>query len=376
MKIDLQSIDREQFYVNEHILNGELVYLVGPQLMGCAWSKENKIFRSSVWNSDGELISAGLPKFVNWGEKPEVFPVPTSLRGCVVMEKLDGSTLIVSKYKGQFIIRTRGTVDASTMEQNGHEIELFKSEILNPILSQSNIQINSTVVNASDDTWGISYIFEWTSPLNRIVINYGDEPKFVLIGIIDHKDYFLCPQEFLDKIANGLGLLRPNTYTFTDIADLISNVEMWEGKEGVCVYSKGGQEIHKCKSFQYLKLHRFKSNATFENTVDLFFEFSMPPYQEFQTKLIEKFDYECFSMVQGYISTICDGYKEVLKIVNGMYDFTNKIKLGVKTRREQAEMIIKAYGDTNRASYIFAILDGKTLDKEKLKKLLYQVTKN
>ncbi len=33
------------------------------------------------------------------------------------VEKLDGSTLIVSKYKGQYILRTRGTVDASTYLQ-------------------------------------------------------------------------------------------------------------------------------------------------------------------------------------------------------------------------------------------------------------------
>lgn len=367
MKIDLQSIDRTQFYVNEHVINGELCYLVGPQLMGCDWSQQNKIFRSSLWNSDGELISASFPKFVNWGEKPEVFPVPTSLKNCVVMEKLDGSTLIVSKYKGQFIIRTRGTVDASTMEKNGDEVELFKKTIL-PKLTESDV-----------DTWGISFIFEWTSPRNQIVINYGDEPKFTLIGIVSHRNYELDPQWNLDAIAKESDLLRPNTYTFTDIASLISEVELWEGKEGVVVYSKYGQELHKCKSFSYLKLHRFKSNATFENTVDLFFEFGMPAYQDFQTKLIEKFDYECFSMVQGYISIICDGYKEVLKIVRGMNDFVNNRLKPLPNRREQAMTTFSSFGkDSNRSSFIFKILDGKNLldNREDLKKLLYQVTKS
>ena len=125
MKVDLQSIDLTQFYVNEHVLNGELVYLVIPRQIGCVWNKQNKIFRSSVWNSKGELISASFQKFVNFGENPEIFPVPISLKNCVVMEKLDGSTLIVSKYKGQYIIRTRGTIDAGRMEKNGFEIEIF-----------------------------------------------------------------------------------------------------------------------------------------------------------------------------------------------------------------------------------------------------------
>ena len=80
-------------------------------------------------------------------------------------------------------------------------------------------------------------------------------------------------------------------------------------------------------------------------------------------------------MVRGFISTICDGYAEVLKIVNGMNNFVIKIKT-LPTRKEQAISIFSAYGkESNRSSYIFTILDGKSLAKEQLKKLLYQVTK-
>lgn len=352
-----------------------MCYLVIPQQMGCDWAQDNKHFRSSLWNSEGNLISASFPKFVNWGEKPEVFPVPNSLRGCVVMEKLDGSTLIVSKYKGQFIVRTRGTVDAANMEKNGDEIAIFKSEIL-PKLIHFFDEYN--YCDSAADTWQFSVIFEWTSPKNQIVINYGDNPRFVLIGMINHTNYYLYDQADLDDIANRCELERPNTYTFTDVAALISEVELWEGKEGVCVYSKHGQEIHKCKSFQYLKLHRFKSNATFENTVELFFEFDMPSYQEFEAKLIQKFDYECFEMVRGYISIICDGYKEVLKIIQGMNDFVEKQLKQLPNRREQAFKVFASYGkESNRSAFVFKLLDGRQLlSKDDLKKLMYQVTKS
>jgi len=371
MKIDLSSIDLSQFYVNEHIINGEVCYLVNPQHIGCTWTKENKIFRSSLWNSQGELISASFPKFVNWGEKPDVFPVPTSLRGCTVVEKLDGSTLIVSKYNGQYIIRTRGTVDAANMEKNGQEIEIFKNEVLPKLFGGNNM-------NDTEDTWPSSFIFEWTSPLNQIVINYGDKPRFVLIGAIDHADYRLFSQSTLDDIARTFGLERPAIYTFKDVADLIGSVEQWQDAEGVCVYSNDDQEIHKCKSFNYLKLHRFKSNATFENTVDLFFQFDMPEYKEFEAKLIQTFDYECFLMVQGFISKICDGYKEVIKIIQGMNHFVETKLKNLPNRREQAAKVFESYGrETNRSSYVFKILDGKQLiEKDDLKKLLYQVTKS
>ena len=370
MKIDISKIDTEQFAVDEHIINGELCYLVQPKALSCNWNQSNKIFRSSLWNSEGELISASFPKFVNWSENPENFPVPTSLNKAVVMEKLDGSTLIISKYKGQFIIRTRGTIDATNLEKNGFEISYLLEKY--PVITKG----GTTFYNSYSEDWEFSLIFEWTSPFNQIVLNYGDEADIKLIGIIEHRDYSLWNQVALNDVAKQLGVGRPATYQFDSIEDLISDVQLWDGKEGVCVYSKGGQEIHKVKSFQYLKLHYFKSNATYENTVELFFEFGMPDYKTFEAKLIEKFDYECYQMVRNFVSVICEGYKDVLKIVAGMQNFVDTKLKPLSTRRQQAEVVFSSYGkESNRSAFVFTLLDGHQLDKEKLKKLLYQVTK-
>jgi len=362
MKIDLNNIDTENFMSHDHFINGEVVTLIQPKNIGVKWRQDNKHLRSSVWNYEGELISAGFPKFTNFGENPEHFPVPQSLKNCTVVEKLDGSLLIVSKYKGQLILRTRGTVDAHTMD-NGHELEIFKEKFLN------------SINHATPDTWNVSILFEWVSPQNKIVINYGAEPDWYVVGIVRHNDYSLFEQSELDMWAKNKNFKRPATYTFSDVNDLLENVEHWKGKEGVVIYSQDGQMLHKVKAFEYLKCHAFKGNATFENTIEMFFEFDMPSYQEFETKLIEKFDYECYKMVRGHISTICDGFKEVLNVVDGMNRFVNKIK-SLPTRKEQAVAVFSSYGkESNRSSYIFTILDGKSLTKEQLKKLLYQVTK-
>lgn len=362
MKIDIDTVDRESFMVHEHSLNGEVVYLVQPKHIGAKWKKDNLHFRSSVWNYNGELISASFPKFFNWSEQPDLSPVPTSLKHCTVVEKLDGSTLIVSKYKGQYILRTRGTVDASTMD-NGFELELFKSTIL------SKLQDNN-------DTWGYSIIWEWLSPINKIVLSYGDEPMWKLIGFINHINYSLAQQDMLDAMAKKYDLLRPATYTFTDVNDLLQNVDQWKGKEGVCVYSKNDQSIHKVKSADYLIKHRFKSEATLENTLDLYFSYGKPLYQEFESKLTETFDYECFEMVRGYASQICDASKEVNKIVDGFKSFIdNQLKV-LSTRKEQAQKVISSYSESNRSSMIFSLLDDKTLTADQHKKLFWQVLKN
>jgi hypothetical protein len=361
MKIDLDTVDRESFMVHEHIISGEVAYLVQPKHIGAKWKKDNLHFRSSVWNYDGELISASFPKFFNWSEQPDLSPVPNSLKHCTVVEKLDGSTLIVSKYKGQYILRTRGTVDASTMA-NGFELELFKDTIL------SKLQDNN-------DTWGYSIIWEWLSPINKIVLSYGDEPMWKLIGFINHTDYSLATQDMLDLMAKKYDLLRPEIYTFTDITDMLQIVDKWQDREGVCLYSKNGQTIHKIKSAIYLIKHRFKSEATLENTLDLYFSYDKPLYQEFESKLTETFDYECFEMVRGYASQICDASKEVNKIVDGFKSFIdNQLKV-LSTRKEQAQKVISSYSESNRSSMIFSLLDGKTLTADQHKKLFWQVLK-
>ena len=378
MKIDINKLDLTQFMAHQHMVAGEVVTLVQPQHIGTKWTQDNKHLRSSVWNHEGELISAGFPKFTNWGENPEHFPVPTSLRNCTVMEKLDGSLLIVSKYKGQYILRTRGTVDASTMA-NGHELTEFKSylDCIDKLISElMDTPYNDTPFSDYLDTWPVSVLFEWVSPINKIVINYGDKADWYLVGIVNHETYNLGSQDLLDEFAKDLGVKRPATYTFTDVNDLLQNVDQWKGKEGVCVYSKNDQTIHKVKGAWYLALHHMKSElSNIEKVMDVWLEQGMPDYGTFYNYIFTTFDYELAEQCKGMISKIVDAKKEVDKIVWGMNLFVNTRLRSLPSRKEQAQVVISSYGETNRASFIFKLLDGKSLGKEEYKKLMFQVLK-
>lgn len=363
MKIDLNAIDQEQFMVHPHVLDGQTVYLVQPQHIGCKWTQANKHLRSSVWDSDGNLVSAGFPKFTNWGENPDNFPVPTSLKDTVVTEKLDGSLLIVSKWNGQWIIRTRGTVDATKLD-NGHEIELFKQNIL----PHFETPLAET---------GKSFLFEWVSPNQRIILNYGDSPEWYLVGAVYHDNYTLEEQHVLDAWAQKSGLKRPVTYTFPSIEDLMSSVELWKGKEGVVIYSKHGQMLHKVKGLWYLALHRMKEAlASFDKVVDVWYEQGEPHYADFEAFITNQFDYELWQQVRGEASRICDASKGVQQIVVGMQKFVDEKLKPLPTRRDQAQLVLSSYGTTNRASFVFKLLDGKSLGVDDRKKLLYQCLKN
>lgn len=359
--------DYNEFDIKQENIAGDECILVTPKHIGATWDRNNIIFRSSIWRkSDFFPISLSFKKFVNFGEKEDVFPAPKSLKNSTVVVKEDGSTLILSKYKGEFIIRTRGTFDAAKMEKNGFEIQIFRDTILKDYLK---INLNNPTVTSA--TWDYSIIFEWTSPLNKIVIDYGDKPLWYLIGWINHSDYSLLSQSALDALAKSYNWLRPQTYHFNDLVELVEAVKAWKDKEGVCWYH--GQNITKVKSDLYLIKHAFKENASLEAVIDFFISYGKPSYSEFIAKLSEQFDYECISQVQGFISQTIDGYKEVLAIHNHMKEFVSN--LNGLSRKEQAEKIIAAYGITNRSGMVFAALDNKPLADKDAKKLLFQVLK-
>jgi hypothetical protein len=252
-------------------------------------------------------------------------------------------------------------VDAHGLD-NGHELILFEQTILPKLL------------NDHKDTWEGSFLFEWVSPNQRIILNYGDSPEWYFVGTVYHDDYRLATQSSLDTFAKEQNLKRPPSYTFPSIEALMADVEKWKGKEGVVIYSPVG--IHKAKGLWYLSLHRMKEAlASIDKVIDVYYEQGEPPYQEFEAYITNQFDFELWSQIRPEVSRICDATVGVNAIISGMKLFVNETLKPLPNRREQALKVLSSYGQTNRASFVFKLLDGKTLGADDRKKLLYQVLK-
>ena len=290
-----------QKHSNEY---GEELVLITPKHQGCVWTRDNLIFRSSIWSLDGTLISASFPKFFNWNEKDNLISAPNSLINTTAVEKIDGSTLIISYFKGQTIIRTRGTFNVNIFE-NASEVKTLK-------------QRHPKAFQPID---GVSYIFEWYSPTNKIVLNMGDEPLLFLVGAISHADYSLLTQFTLDMLATQLNVPRPTTLTFSSVDTLLAEVLAFKGKEGVCLYYNQDQHIKKVKGAAYLALHAFKSDLSINNLLEVYVEQGRPSYTDFYNYIAEHFDYECAEAAKGNASILCDANKEVVKIVDHMIKF-------------------------------------------------------
>ena len=171
MKINFADYDFTDFVLKEGVFGGMASKLITPIHIGTKFTQKNKIFRSSIWVADtGELLSGGFFKFVNFGENPENFPIPLSIDNCSFVEKIDGSLVCLDYVNGQLCMRTRGTFSYSTID-NASDFEycLFKSPKIKEWLT-----VNSHC----------TLLAEITTPNLKIVIDYGSEPQFWLVGVV------------------------------------------------------------------------------------------------------------------------------------------------------------------------------------------------
>lgn len=360
MKINLDNIDTESFTIESCTIAGETCYLICPKRgQFPKWNRHNLIFRSSIWNSQGEPVSLSYKKFFNWDEQPELAYQPKDFNKNIdLIEKIDGSTLIVSAYKGQLVTRTRGTTTTANFN-NANEIQILKDRY-------------PKVFDLQDTN--MTYLYEWVSPINKIVINYGERPDIYLTGAIRHHDYSLVQQKELDCIAKNFEVQRPQRFDFSTIQEMLSGIQVLKGQEGLCCYCNTGQDIRKVKSAWYLALHRMKTElGSFERCIDLYFALDKPSYIDFYNHILVNFDYELAENCKGQLSKICDAMKEVNEITSSMREKAESMKAW--TRKDAAIKIIQEYGPTSRSGMVFSFLDGNELDTNQIKKLLYQVLK-
>jgi len=346
----------EEFCIRDCIIANTDCKLIFPVKLDVKWSEENKIFRSSIWTNDGELVSASFKKFTNLGEQLEFEPLDID-SDIEFIHKLDGSTLIISKFKEELIVRTRGTHDACILN-NGDEIPFLKQKY--PLI------FDNDILNSED----YSIICEWYSPKNVIVEREAEEPTLWLTGIIKHDDYSYLLQKDLDVFASEWKTERPIRYQFNSLSSMIESVNQWKKGEGIVIYGNNGQILKKTKSDRYLLLHRVKSQlSSTKNLIEFYIEKEMPSYDNFYKTIETEFDYEIAIQLKEELEKICEAGEKAKKYIDHILEVVHDIRT-VETRKEQALMIKRNFKDNS--SFVFSILDGKIITKEQWTKLINQ----
>jgi T4 RnlA family RNA ligase len=316
IKRAVENCNTEHFNFKEVEFCGEEAVLVNPAIAGTEWTQDNKYLRSVIYReSDYKVLSASFPKFCNWGENPDNFPVPDDIMNSWIIDKIDGSTFIVDYINGQLNVRTRGTVTYETLENaKDFEVALEKYPLIQKWLENHDY---------------LTLIFEIVTPNQRIVLDYKEIDLF-LIGAIDKNNYTYENQVTVGSYAKEMCVQRPKVYHFDTITELLDTITKMNGIEGCILYLSGFDPI-KIKSEWYLKLHAFKSNATPKNILELFEAQGFPIFDDFKQYILDNFDFECWKMVEYLVTEICVykkevdlDIKEIQKFVNNYKDLTDK----------------------------------------------------
>jgi hypothetical protein len=351
MKIDFNDYDLSNFTIKDGLFCGIPAKLIIGEIL-VKFTQETKIFRSSIWSLDGELLSASFPKFVNFGENPEHFPVPENLDNAVIVDKIDGSTAIFDYVNGQLNVRTRGKFSHYGLT-NESDFDYVKEKYP---------QIQDYLVKYPD----YSLLFEITTPNQQICINYGDTVELWLIGAINKTYYTLVPQFLLDKLSAEFNIKRPDNFKFDNLSTLIQEIKDKKDGEGVCLYTNHGQAIHKIKSSRYLMLHRLKSEiSSFEKVVDLFLIIGKPTYEDFYKYILEHFDFELAEFGKAHLLKCCDIWNELIVELEELKSWVEPLKS--LTRKNAALQIAQ---HTSLKAEAFVYLDGRDIDDKRIKNLI------
>lgn len=188
--------------------------------------------RGLVIDKDYNVVAKAFDKFFNEEELSVEEKIAHANEKYSIQEKMDGSLIILFNYNSEWILATQKS---------------FYSDIANFALVEFNKLLTSGVLNLDKN---LCYGLEFTSPMNRVVVSYGEEIKFTLliarekeilkeVNIYNLNSGFENVKEYSDLLNYGSKDLKGlNTF----------------GKEGFVITFESGFR-YKVKFENYLKLH-------------------------------------------------------------------------------------------------------------------------
>lgn len=245
------------------------------------WDDITMQCRGLVTNSKGDIVARPFKKFFNYEEhKPEDIPN----EDFVVYEKLDGSLGILFYYEEELTDERRYNIWFNNNYETGmerffnpNELPDFDNPYYEPTPKTKGEWILATrgsftspqaikgkeILSRHDiSAWrkDNTYLFEIIYPENRIVVDYGDEEKLVVIGGIHTETGEEIPDSSLFWTQDS-GFEVVTTYkTWGEGYDLLKE-EISKDKEGYVIRFKSGFRM-KIKGEEYVRLHRILTNVS------------------------------------------------------------------------------------------------------------------
>jgi RNA ligase len=212
-----------------------------------------------VLDNEGNVIAKPFPKFFNYEEhKPEDIPN----ENFEVYEKMDGSLGIIFHYEGEWLIVTRGSFTSEQAIKGKEMLDKLSKTALIP---------------------GYTYLVEIIYPENRIVVDYGNEEKLVVLGAYNNET---GKEVDVDEMVNEGWEVVMKYKTWGEGYDLLKE-EISKDKEGYVIRFSGGMRM-KIKGTEYVRLHRILTNFSNKDIWELLK--NGEPLEPFLERVPDEFD--------------------------------------------------------------------------------------
>lgn len=272
------------------------------------WDEVTLKCRALVTDLEGNIVAKSFNKFFN---VEELASVPSE--NFDVYEKLDGSLIVIFYYKDQWVVSSKGSFTSD------HAIEAQKI-------------ISSWDLNKLDKTK--SYSGELIVPWNRIVCDYGDSRKVVLLAKFD----VLGNEYDLNEYKKDFEIVKKYD-GLNDYRNLKELIE--KDKEGFVVRFKSGFRM-KVKGKEYLRLHKIVTGVS-----NILVWENLKENKSFD-EILDRVPDEFYTWVQKTKNELLNQYNSILEEANLNYK-----ELG--SRKETAEYFLKQ----KYPAILFAMLDKK-----------------
>ena len=330
----------DQYTVNGHLFkqvhrNMPLsIWNYTPEVQyGQLWDKVTLQCRGLVTDNNGDVVAYPFKKFFNIEENRH-----TPTENFEVYEKMDGSLGILFFYEGKWVVATRGSF-TSTQAVKARELL-------------------DTKYNLESIPKGYTTLFEIIYPENRIVVDYGDEEKLVVLGMTNRFNGKELDYESLVNMHSESGI--PVVKRYDGIKDYSTLKGMIESNaEGFVVKFSNGDRM-KIKGEEYLRLHKIMTNVSTTGVWELLSNGG--DINEFLKDVPDEF----YKKVKDYADTLKYGYVQVSEHCGKSHNYFRYGKYNDRevepTKKEYAEHVM-TNGHPPYRSVMFAMWDGKPYDK-------------
>jgi hypothetical protein len=194
-------------------------------------------------DNDWAIVARGFDKFFNYGES---HAAPIDWDSARVLEKLDGSLMMVYWYDGQARVASSGHPEA------GGSVGLGGSKSFADLFWESYGEPGPAMGRP-----GETHMYELCTPENQVVVPHK-EARLYLIGLRDH----LGQEQPIWRMKSGRASIPP-FFPLGSLSECLGALDAFSGfhQEGFVVIDAQFRRI-KIKHPQYVALHRLKSRLS------------------------------------------------------------------------------------------------------------------